>query len=251
MEYLIVCPLCLIAGFVDSIAGGGGLISLPAFMFAGLPVHASLATNKLQATMGTAVATFRYAMNGFMVKELVVVGIVCGLIGSTVGTSLALIASDYLIKVLMLIGLPFVAFYVLRTKNFDKYAENGYPLRTTVIIVAVLALLVGVYDGFYGPGTGTILMLVLTGLARTTLNVAAGTTKAINLTTNATSLVVFLVNGTALIPLGVTAGVFSIIGNWLGAKFFTEQGSRVVRPIMLVVIVLFAIKLISDIVAMV
>lgn len=246
MEYLIVCPLCLIAGFVDSIAGGGGLISLPAFLFAGLPVHASLATNKLQATMGTAVATLRYAMNGFMVKELVLVGVACGIIGSVTGTNLALIASDFTIKVLMLAILPVVAFYVLRTKNFDKFSENGYSLHKTVAIVAVLALAIGVYDGFYGPGTGTFLMLVLTGVARTTLNVAAGTTKAINLTTNAASMVVFLVNGAALIPLGLTAGLFSIVGNWLGSKYFTEQGSKVVRPVMLVVIVLFAIRLITD-----
>ena len=247
MEYLIVCPLCLIAGFVDSIAGGGGLISLPAFMFAGLPVHACLATNKLQATMGTAVATLRYALNGYMVKELVVVGIACGLAGSYIGTNLALLANDFLIKVLMLAVLPFVSFYVLRTKDFNKFSENGYPLRKTALIVAILAFAVGIYDGFYGPGTGTILMLVLTGVARTTLNTAAGTTKAINLATNATSLVVFLVNGAALIPLGLTAGVFSIVGNWLGAKFFTEKGSAIVRPIMLVVIALFALKLVVDI----
>lgn len=247
MEYLIVCPLCFIAGFVDSIAGGGGLISLPAFLFAGLPVHNALATNKLQATMGTTVATIRYALNGFMVKELVAIGVVCGLVGSVLGTNLALLASDFLIKVLMLVALPFVAFYVLRTKDFNKFAENGFPLRKTVAIVAALALAIGIYDGFYGPGTGTILMLVLTGLARTTLNVAAGTTKAINLATNATSAVVFLVNGQTMVALALVAGLFSIAGNWLGAKFFTEQGSRVVRPIMLVVIALFAIKLVSDI----
>ncbi|MBQ9069456.1 MAG: TSUP family transporter [Eggerthellaceae bacterium] len=246
MEYLIVCPLCLIAGFVDSIAGGGGLISLPAFLFAGLPVHAALGTNKLQATMGTFVATVRYAANGFMVKELVAVGIVCGLAGSAVGTSLALVASDFLIKVFMLAALPFVAFYVLRTKNFDLYAENGFSLGRTAATVAVLSLAVGVYDGFYGPGTGTILMLVLTGVARTTLNVAAGTTKAVNLTTNATSMVVFLANGATLVPLGLVAGVFSIVGNWLGSRFFTEKGSAIVRPVMLVVVALFALKLIYD-----
>ena len=249
LTYLIACPLCFIAGFVDSIAGGGGLISLPAFLFAGLPVHNALATNKLQATMGTTVATIRYALNGYMVKELVAVGVVCGIVGSTTGANLALLASDFLIKVLMLVALPFVAYYVLRTKDFDRFAENGYPMGKTMAIVAVLALLVGVYDGFYGPGTGTILMLVLTGVARTTLNVAAGTTKAINLTTNATSLTVFLFNGAALIPLGLTAGLFSIAGNWLGSKYFTEQGSKIVRPTMLVVIVLFAVKLVYDIAA--
>ena len=247
IEFLIVCPLCLVAGFVDSIAGGGGLISLPAFLFAGLPVHASLATNKLQSTMGTTVATIRYALNGFMVREFVVVGVVCGLAGSALGTNVALLTSDFVLRVIMLSALPVVAFYVLRTKDFDKFSENGYSLRKTALIVAACALVIGFYDGFYGPGTGTFLMLVLTGVARTTLNVAAGTTKAINLSTNAAALAVFLVNGAVLIPLGLVAGLFSIAGNWLGSKFFTERGSTIVRPIMLVVIVLFAIRLVFDV----
>ena len=93
MEYLIVCPLCLLAGFVDAIAGGGGLISLPAFLFAGLPVHSALGTNKLQAAMGTVVATWRYAREGYMVRGFVTVGVLCGLFGSACGTRLLLRAA--------------------------------------------------------------------------------------------------------------------------------------------------------------
>ena len=244
---MIVCPLCLIAGFVDSIAGGGGLISLPAFLFAGLPVHACLATNKLQSTMGTAVATIRYAANGFMVKQLAAVGIVCGLAGSAVGARIALATDAFAFKVIMLAVLPVVAFYVLRTKDFDKYAADAYPLRKTMVLVAVIALAIGFYDGFYGPGTGTFLMLLLTGVGRTSLNTAAGTTKAINLSTNFAALVVFLANGSALMELGLAAGAFSIAGNYLGSKFFTDRGSAAVRPVMLVVIALFAVRLVYDI----
>ena len=108
---------------------------------------------------------------------------------------------------------------------------------------------VGVYDGFYGPGTGTILMLLLAAMAHQDVRTAAGTTKAINLATNVAALAVFLVNGAVLIPLGLAAAAFNIAGNWLGSTFFDKKGALILRPIMLVVIVLFAIRLVTDLLA--
>ena len=233
MEFLIVCPLAFIAGFVDSIAGGGGLISLPAFIFAGLPVHNAIATNKLASTMGTTIATIRYAINGYMVKTFVVAALVTG---------------DSAFKVIMLVILPFVAFFVLRTKNLDVFSKTEIPRGRALAITTAVALAIGVYDGFYGPGTGTFLMLALTALAHQDVRTAAGTTKAINLSTNAAALAVFLVNGTVLLPLGIAAGAFNIAGNWIGSRSFTQRGSAIARPIMLVVIVLFAIRLVFDLV---
>lgn len=246
MEFLIVCPLALIAGFVDAIAGGGGLISLPAFILAGVPVHNAVATNKLASTMGTTIATIRYAINGYMVKAFVVVGVCCGLAGSTLGSNLALVTDDFVFKIIMLAILPFVAFFVLRTKDLDKFSKTELPKRRAVAITAVVALVIGVYDGFYGPGTGTFIMLALTALAHQDVRTAAGTTKAINLSTNAAALAVFLVNGVVLLPLGLAAGAFNIVGNWLGSRSFTRRGSSLARPIMLVVIALFAIRLVFD-----
>ncbi len=248
MEFLIVCPMAFIAGFVDSIAGGGGLISLPAFIFAGLPVHTAIGTNKLSSTMGTAIATVRYALNGYMVKGFVIVGVACGLAGSWGGSNLALLASDTVIKVIMLVALPFIAFFVLRTKDFDSFSKDPLPMGRALAITAAIALVVGVYDGFYGPGTGTFLMMLLPTLAHQDVRTAAGTTKAINLSTNAAALVVFLVNGAVLLPLGLAAGAFNIAGNYIGAGKFTKAGASIVRPIMLVVLVLFAAKLVFDLV---
>lgn len=248
MEFLIVCPLAFIAGFVDSIAGGGGLISLPAFFFAGLPVHNAVATNKLTSTMGTTIATIRYALNGYMVKMFVIVGVICGLTGSWCGSNLLLVTDDTAIKVIMLVALPFIAFFVLKTKNLDAFSAEPLPQRKALVITAGIALVVGVYDGFYGPGTGTFLMMLLPALAHQDVRTAAGTTKAINLSTNAAALVVFLVNGAVLLPLGLAAGVFNIAGNYIGAGKFTKAGASIVRPIMLVVLVLFAAKLVFDLI---
>ncbi len=250
MEFLIVCPLAFVAGMVDSIAGGGGLISLPAFIFAGLPVHNALATNKLASTMGTTIATIRYAINGYMVKAFVAIGIACGLSGSTLGSNLALVTDDGAFKAIMLFILPFVAFFVLRTKNLDSFSKTEIPRGRALVITAVVAFLIGIYDGFYGPGTGTFLMLALTALAHQDVRTAAGTTKAINLSTNAAALAVFLVNGAVLLPLGLAAGAFNIAGNWIGSNSFVQRGSSIARPIMLVVIGLFAIRLIFDLVVL-
>lgn len=248
MEFLIACPLCLLAGFIDSIAGGGGLISVPAFLFAGLPVHTTLGTNKLQSSMGTAIATLRYARNGYIVPAFCIAGIACGLAGSAIGSNLVLITGDFAVRVLMLAALPLIAFYVLKTKSLNRN-DDAAPHAKGIAITAAIALVIGMYDGFYGPGTGTFLMLALTGIGSQSLTQAAGTTKAINLATNVAALTVFLVNGQVLLVLGLTCGACSIVGNWLGAKWFTMRGSGIVRPIMIVVLVLFAIKLITDLLA--
>lgn len=246
MEFVIVAPLAFLAGFVDAVAGGGGLISLPAYLFAGLPVHQAIATNKLMSSMGTTVTVIRYAINGYMLKSLCALGVLGGLAGSSIGSSLALITDAAAFRIIMLLLLPFVAFYVLKTKDLNKFSVSPRAPFTTGALVTVIALVIGMYDGFYGPGTGTFLMLLLTGVARVHLNVGAGTTKAINLATNYASLAVFLSHGTVLIALGLVAGLFNIAGNWLGSGHFTKNGSAITRPIMLVVIFLFAIKLILD-----
>ena len=246
MEFLIVLPLSFIAGYVDAIAGGGGLISLPAYIFAGLPVHNAIGTNKLSSSMGTTLATIRYAISGYMVRALVALAVPCALIGSWAGSNLALATDDTAFKFIMLAMLPFVAFFVLRTKDLDAFSKTEIPRNRALALTGAIALVVGVYDGFYGPGTGTFLMLLLTALTHQDVRTAAGTTKSINLSTNLAALTVFLVNGTVLLPLGLTAGAFNIVGNYLGTRSFAKKGSAIARPIMLVVIALCSIKLITD-----
>lgn len=241
----LILPMVFLAGFVDAIGGGGGLISLPALMIAGLPPHLAIGTNKLSSSMGTAIATLKYARNGYMVWSLCAVGIVAAIAGSSLGAHLMLGASDTVLNAFMLVALPIIGFYVIRKKDL---VSNKAPFSKggTAALVAVIAFAIGVYDGFYGPGTGTFLILLLTGLARIDVFKAAGVTKAINLTTNVAALVVFLTNGTVLVALGLIAGVFNIAGNYLGATMFQNRGSNIVRPIILVVLVVFAAHLIAQ-----
>ena len=242
----LACIGFLVAGFIDSIAGGGGLISIPVLLIGGLPIHTLIATNKLASSMGTSIATFKYYREGYMKLELVAPCIVFALCGSALGANASLLVNENVIRILMLVVIPIAGFYVLRTKEIDGSGKQPLPKMRRIATCAVIAFALGFYDGFYGPGTGTFLMLLLTGLGHLKITDAAGTTKAINLTTNLAALVVFLVNGAVLIPLGLTCGLFNIAGNYLGARLFTQKGSALCRPIILVVLIIFAIRVICE-----
>ena len=182
--FLIVCPLLFLAGFVDSIGGGGGLISLPAYLFAGLPVHAAVATNKLSSACGTSVVTARFIKNGLV--------------------------------------------------NFR------------VVLPGVAALLIGVYDGFYGPGTGTFLIIAFTVFAKMSVGAANAQAKVINLTTNLTSLAVFLASGQVVIALGLAAAACNMLGGYVGAGLAMEKGAKITRPTILIVLLLLLFKILTN-----
>ena len=242
IEYLIVCPLVFLAGFIDAIAGGGGLISLPAYLIAGLPPHAAIGTNKFSACLGTVVATWHYARCGFIHWKRVLPAVVTALLGSCLGARLALLVEADAFKIIMLIILPLTACYVLRKKSLQS-DKAPFSERKTMLIIMSLALVIGVYDGFYGPGTGTFLMLLLTAVAHVSLNEAAGTTKVINLSTNFAALAVFLVHGVVWFPLALVAAVFGIAGNYIGANYFTSKGTGFVKPVIVIVLVIFFFKI--------
>lgn len=242
MEYLIVCPLVFLAGFIDAIAGGGGLISLPAYLIAGLPPHAAIGTNKFSACLGTTVATWHYARKGIIHWKHALPAVVTALTGSWLGAELALWVDAEAFKLVMLIVLPLTGFYVLFKKPF-KADKKPYSDVKTVLITLVLSFLIGIYDGFYGPGTGTFLILLLTAVAHVSLNEAAGTTKIINLSTNLAALAVFLLNGVVLFPLALVAAVFGIAGNYMGANYFTSKGTGFVKPVIIIVLTIFFIKI--------
>lgn len=245
LQYCIICPMVFLAGFVDAVAGGGGLISLPTYMIVGIPTHFAIATNKMSSAMGTALATWRFARKGYVAWKLALLCAACGLLGSNAGARLALVLDDGVFKIVMLCLLPLVAFYVMRGKALDVERE-AFSFSKTLGICLCISLAIGVYDGFYGPGTGTFLLLLLTSLAHLGLHEANGVTKVINLTTNVTALAVFFQSGKVILPLGLVAGCFSIAGNYLGAACFAKGGAKSVRPIILVVLSAFFVRILWE-----
>lgn len=245
LPFLIICPMTFLAGLIDSIAGGGGLISLPAFLFAGLPMHSAIATNKLSSTIGTTVSTVRYCKNGFYDKKLAVPGIVCALMGSVIGAKIVLLVDDKYLRWMMIVILPIVAVTVLMDKNHSE-KEPTLSLKAQIVIVAAAGLIIGIYDGFYGPGTGTFLLLALTKLAQMDIRTASGNVKLINLSSNFAALFTFLFSGYVNVTLGLAGALFCLIGHYMGAGLVMKNGSKIVKPIILVVLVLLFAKIILE-----
>lgn len=243
-EFIVVCPLVFLAGFVDAIGGGGGLISLPAYLMVGIPAHFAVGTNKLSSAMGTIVATLEFMRSGYVRVKLAVFSVLAAIVGSSFGANMALHISDYYFRLILLIVLPITALYLLLNRHsLHSQLADSKPLTLSQFVATILiSVSLGAWDGFYGPGTGTFLILTLVGIAHLPINLAAGNTKVINLTTNVCALAVFLMNGKVLIWLGLTAGAFSILGNFLGASYYKKYGSAIARPIIIVVLVIFFAK---------
>ena len=243
-QYLIVCPLVFLAGLIDSIAGGGGLISLPAYLIAGVPPHIALGTNKTSSSMGTVVSAAKLAKNGFVDRRTAVPGGLCAVAGAIVGATISLYVEDTEITHMMIVILPVVAFYVLRSRTLGESEKTGTLTGGRLIgAVCGIGLVMGIYDGFYGPGTGTFLLLLLTGLAHLDTRRAAGTTKVMNLSSNLAALATFLINGKVYYSLGLVSGLFCIAGHYIGSSLVVRGGRRVVRPMILVVLCILFGKL--------
>lgn len=242
--YLIVCPLLFLAGFVDAIGGGGGLISLPAYLLAGLPVHQAIATNKLSSACGTTLATLRFIKNGLVNLKFAFPSVISSILGSSIGAKLSLLADEKIMEHLLFLILPLAAFIVLNRNLFKDNAEDTFTFNTKVCLITIFAgLIIGMYDGFYGPGTGTFLIIAFTVWGKMNVSTANAQAKVTNLTTNLTSLTIFLLNGQVLFSLGIAAAICNMIGGYLGAGLVMQKGSKIVKPVILLVLFLLFLKI--------
>ena len=241
----LVCLGVFCASFMDAIGGGGGIISLPTYLLAGLPMHYALGTNKLSSCIGTVASTVRYIKNGYVDWLLGIPSIALALVGAHLGTRLHLAMDEQYLKLVLLFVLPVIAVILLKKKELpEEKGELNEWLRRGLVWSA--ALVFGTYDGFYGPGTGTFLLLSFCYLGKIDVRTASGNVKLVNLASNVGALATSLMAGKVLIPLGLTAAVFSTAGQYIGAGLALKNGSKIVRPVILVVIVLLAGKVILE-----
>lgn len=245
---LIVCPLVFLAGLVDSIAGGGGLISLTAYLLAGVPAHAALGTNKLSSSIGTLAATLRLARGGYIKLKLALPAAAGAIAGSVAGAKLALLTPAGIFEMMLVVALPIVAFAVLRKRAIDVPENAVISTRRQYAIVALSSLAIGCYDGFYGPGTGTFMLIAFTAAAKLPVKEASGEVKVANLASNVAALITFFMHGQVWMALGLTAAVFSIAGNYLGAGMVMKDGTKIVRPIIIAVLGMLFVKVMADLV---
>ena len=244
---VIVVIGVFLASFTDGIAGGGGIISVPTYLLAGLPTHLALGTNKLSSCIGTSVSAWRFIRGGYVDWKLAVPSVALALYGAHLGTRLQLALDETYLKWLLLIVLPIVAVVVLRQKKLPEEAGDVPPGRRTAIVLAA-SFVVGAYDGFYGPGTGTFLVLIYCGLAKMDLRTASGNVKLVNLASNIGALATSLMSGKVFLVLGLIGALASVAGHYIGSGLAIKNGSKIVRPVILVVLALLAVKVILELI---
>ena len=243
--YLIVCPLIMLAGFVDASAGGGGLISLPAYYLAGLSPVMAAGTNKLSACLGTIAAAGRYQKSHKINYPSALPAALTALPGSIIGTRLLLSMNPELIRYIVVAALPVVGFVII-TKKDGLTANHRISGRMMTLFCALTGFVTGFYDGLIGPGTGTFLIIILTMLLGMEAVEASASAKVINLASNTASLITFAVSGNLILPLGLCAAAFGIAGNLLGSSVTIRKGSSFIRIMLLCVLTLLLAKMILD-----
>ena len=243
--FAIVCPLVFLAGFIDSIAGGGGLISLPAYYLAGLPAPLAAGTNKLSAGVGTIASTFRYIRGGKVLWRVGLLGAAGAIPGSWLGALLLQAIPEAAVRTMMIAAIPLVAAVVLRQRS--GISVRRVPVQWDLPMAAAIGFGIGFYDGLVGPGTGTFLIIAFTMLLGMEGVMASGTAKIVNLSSNISALLALLTTGNVLFALGLPAALCGVVGNWLGAGLTMKKGTRVIRTVLLVVLALLLAKMVYDV----
>ncbi len=238
---LVLAVGTFLSGFVDAIAGGGGLISLPCYLMVGLPPHAAIGTNHVSGLLGSATAAVQFHRHGYVDWALAPACVVAGLIASALGARTALLVPEDILKAAMLVVLPLVAAYVLTHRDLGDASDPLPPRRTLALCVAI-TFGASFYDGFYGPGSGTFLIVALTALAHVSMQTANGLSKAVFTATNLASTLVFFTAGKVLVGPALLGSACCMLGNYVGSNRFHADGMRIARPIMLGVLTLFFIQ---------
>lgn len=231
----------LLAGFVDAIAGGGGLIALPVLLSVGIPPVTAFGTNKLQSVVGTAIAAFTYWRKGFVSLQLLALAIPLTFIGSFLGALAVKSLDTTVLQYAVPVALIAVALYFAFAPKLTD--EDSQARLSTVIFVPVMGFAIGFYDGILGPGTGSFLTLGFVTLFGLGVTRAAGHTKVLNLTSNIGALALFIPSGNVVLPVALAMIVGQIVGGYLGALTGIRFGARLIRPLVVVVSIALAVKL--------
>jgi uncharacterized membrane protein YfcA len=239
---LILLGFCgIAAGFIDSIAGGGGLLTVPALLSIGISPAQALATNKLQSSFGSFSASFYFLRRGYIDLKLIRNGIIFTFIGSALGTLLVQQIDPSALKQaipFMLIGFALYFMFSPRTGEEDRQQRINFSLFSLLV-----GLGVGFYDGFFGPGTGSFFAIAFVVLAGFNLSKATAYSKLLNFTSNIASLIFFMLGGKILWQVGIIMGVGQFIGARLGSKMVISNGSKIIRPLLVTMSLVMSARL--------
>jgi uncharacterized membrane protein YfcA len=234
--YAMLAGAGLLAGFVDSIAGGGGIITVPALLAAGLPPHLALGTNKLQSSFGSLTASIHYSRNRLVAVRETLWGVLATAAGAAAGTIAIQRVAPGLLRYAIPVLLSAVFVYLVLSPRLG--AEDRHARLGRLAFYTVFGLTIGFYDGFFGPGTGSFWAVAFVTMLGLNLKRATAHTKVMNFTSNVVSLAVFALGGKVVLLAGLVMGVGEVIGALAGSRLVIVRGVRFVRVFLLAVIAL-------------
>lgn len=243
-QYGLLWGAAFLAGFVDSIAGGGGIITIPVLLATGMDPHLALGTNKLQASFGSCTASLHYIRGSLVDPKETVEGILFTAVGAALGTlAIQMIDAPYL-KLLLPVLLAGVFLYILFSPDMGRL--DSRPVVHPFLFYLAAGLGLGFYDGFFGPGTGSFWTIAFVVFMGQNLKKATAHTKIMNATSNLVSLAAFLIGGKVLFLPGLLMGSGQLLGASLGSHMVIKKGTRFVRVFFLCVVAVTIAKVIHS-----
>lgn len=233
-KIVFLCVAGFIGTFVDSIAGGGGLITVPAYLFAGFGPHETLGTNKFSATFGSLSSSISFFKNGKIFFPLIKYILPATFLGSVLGVRAVLSLSQEFLYPLVSIMILIVGLYTYFKKDLGMKNTFIFNGRNHIIMGMIFAFIMGFYDGFFGPGTGSFLLFIFIKFFGMDFVNASGNTRILNFTSNISSLLMFLVSGSVNYIYGIIVGLFCMFGAIAGTKIAISRGASFVKPIFLI-----------------
>jgi uncharacterized protein len=237
-----------VAAFIDSTVGGGGLISLPALLGLGMPPYLALGTNKLAGTISSATSSYTFIKNGKFDKKLMLILFPVSLIGAYFGAKTVLFVPQEFLKILVVVMMALIFVYTLFNKRFGQDSNYKGLTKFTLGIGIPFTFLIGFYDGFFGPGTGSFFVFLMVLLFGYDFVIAAGNGRILNLASNISALFVFTMEGKVVFMTGLIMGIAMLLGANLGAKMAIKTGVRYVRPLFLVVSITLIVKMVYELI---
>lgn len=241
----ILVAVATLAGFIDAMAGGGGLLTVPALLAAGIPPAQALATNKLQSSFGSFSASLYFIRSGTVQLKSMWLSIACTFVGAAIGAETVQHVNPDLLMSLIPIVLIAISSYFLFSSSVSPHPDDK-PKLSEAAFAFIIGGSIGFYDGFLGPGTGTIFTVCFVALGRYGLIAATARTKILNFTSNIAALLFFIFAGLPLWGLGLTMAVGGFIGARLGAKVVLGNGQKIVRPLVIIMSMTMATKLLWE-----
>lgn len=237
---------CFVAAFIDAIAGGGGLISLPAYLAAGIPMHVALGTNKVSAFLGTAASGIKFAKMGKVNWTLIKKIVLFSFIGAFLGVKTVERINPKYLQPIIIILLFIVLIYTLLNKRIGEVNEFEKLTPKIVLQSSILALVMGFYDGFFGPGVGSFLIFGLIRICKLDFTNASGNAKILNLASNVMSATLFICSGNVNYFYALSMAFVMIIGGITGSKVAVTKGVKFIKPMFLTITLTILIKLILE-----